>query len=302
MKIEISHDALAKRLFERASTEDKMRLKVKTFIQERYKDFTDPSRRTLLRVADLNYIEPYLKSLTTALSAEEQLFIRRSQNRKFWIRAMIGVATFLVFAIMFATLIQVNTSKNRFASLNATLRTVNEENEGKQKELEKINKEQQELLAKFGIQGGDLKKTQDSLNKVSRQREELIESLEAKNKELEKAQRELAAANNKLKAAYEKLNQENTRVVAERNQLKTEKINFQTSQSLSQKAQDAYKKGNTSEAFKAAAEAWQLDNNSPTAIEVLRKINTDLTGAPNWSMPPKRIIEQHATKFKFKLK
>jgi hypothetical protein len=302
MKIEISHDALAKRLFERASTEDKMRLKVKTFIQERYKDFTDPSRRTLLRVSDINYIEPYLKSLKAELSADEHLFIRRSQNRKFWIRAMIVFSVFLVFAILLATLIQINIAKNTSESLNASLRTVNVENETKNQKLAEGLKKQEELMAEVGIKSGDLTKTQDSLNKVNRQREQLIKTLEASERNLAAANAKLKATNIKLEAANAKLNQENTKVVAERNQLKNEKMNFQSSQTLSLKAQEAYKKGNTTEAFRAAAEAWQLDNNSPTAIDVLRKINSDITGAPNWSMPAKRIIEQHAPKFKYKLK
>lgn len=100
MKIELSHDALAKRIYEKASTEDKMRLRITNFIRGRYLHYLD--NRILLQTDDLNYVGPYLKGLD--LTEDEQDFLKRStvaaKRRKFGMVAVVSVA-FITMAVLF---------------------------------------------------------------------------------------------------------------------------------------------------------------------------------------------------------
>lgn len=90
MKIELSHDLLAKKIHEKASAEDKMLLRVRKFIQNRFNYFNES--KALLSLNDINYISPYLDKLS--LEPHETRFIRRSKDR-IWIIA--GTAAFVVF-------------------------------------------------------------------------------------------------------------------------------------------------------------------------------------------------------------
>lgn len=74
MKIELAHDSLAKKIYDMASTEDKMLIKVHQFIGNRLVYYLDSG--VLLDRDSLNYIAPYATKLT--LNKEEQAFVNKS--------------------------------------------------------------------------------------------------------------------------------------------------------------------------------------------------------------------------------
>lgn len=76
MKIELYHDILAKKVYEKASADEKMRLKIERFIRERY-DFYRESN-ALMTVNDLDYVTPYLDKVL--LPPEQLDFIRESRR------------------------------------------------------------------------------------------------------------------------------------------------------------------------------------------------------------------------------
>lgn len=94
MKLEISHDALARTIYEKASAEDRTRLKIKTFIITRYEHYKE--NRSLLKKEDINYISPYLGQID--LNKDQKKFIRKSYN-SYKIRiAMLVISTLVIIA------------------------------------------------------------------------------------------------------------------------------------------------------------------------------------------------------------
>lgn len=76
MKLELSHDTLAKAIYDKASREDKMLIKKQNFINRRYKYYT--ASKVLLDRKDLNRITPHLNKLN--LEREVLSFVRKSQS------------------------------------------------------------------------------------------------------------------------------------------------------------------------------------------------------------------------------
>lgn len=98
MKIELSHDLLAKKIYDKASTEDKMLIKIRNFIKNRFAYFKE--NKVLLSREDLHYIEPYLSQLT--LEQHELIFIDRSKH-KIWLQRaiIIGLVIVIVFVLAY---------------------------------------------------------------------------------------------------------------------------------------------------------------------------------------------------------
>jgi hypothetical protein len=98
MKIELSHDLLAKKIYDKASTQDKMLMKIRNFIKDRFAYFKE--NKVLLSKEDLNYIGPYTKQLT--LERYELIFIDRSKNALRLRRAaIIGLAIAVIFVLAY---------------------------------------------------------------------------------------------------------------------------------------------------------------------------------------------------------
>ncbi len=97
MKIEIVHDSLAKKIYQLASNEDKMLIKINTFIQNRHLYYEET--QTLLSKRDLKYIDPYLSK--TTLSPEQTILIRKSRQKASSARvAFIAVRVLSLVAII----------------------------------------------------------------------------------------------------------------------------------------------------------------------------------------------------------
>lgn len=97
MKIELSHDSLARRIYEKASTEDKMLLEKQNFIKNRYSYYL--KSKILLDEESLKYIRPYLIKLS--LDKNILVFIRKSEahvnRRSFLIGGVILCSTLILF-------------------------------------------------------------------------------------------------------------------------------------------------------------------------------------------------------------
>lgn len=116
MKIELSHDLLAKKIHEKASAEDKMLLRIRKFIQERFNYFRES--KALLSLNDINYISPYLDKLS--LEPHETRFIRRSKDRIWWLAGAAGLAVLSFVGVIFFFINRTNKielkSKERMAA------------------------------------------------------------------------------------------------------------------------------------------------------------------------------------------
>lgn len=77
MKYELSHDILAKKVYEKSSQEDKMLRKIETFVKERHDYFL--LQGVMLVKEDLQYVSPYLKQID--ILDEERKFIEKSAKK-----------------------------------------------------------------------------------------------------------------------------------------------------------------------------------------------------------------------------
>lgn len=99
MKIELSHDILARKIYDKASTEDKLILKIENIIHEDYLRYLD--RKLLMNTEDYEYIYQFLDAVN--ISDEEEEFIEKSRKaidqkkraRNIIIFSIIGVLTLL---------------------------------------------------------------------------------------------------------------------------------------------------------------------------------------------------------------
>ena len=76
MKVELSHDILAKRIYDKASSEDKMRLKIHQLLDDRLIYYKES--KAVLSKDDLTYIAPYLDSIE--LTPDEAQLIQASRQ------------------------------------------------------------------------------------------------------------------------------------------------------------------------------------------------------------------------------
>lgn len=110
MKIELSHDTLAKSIYDKFSEEDKMRAQIRQLLMERLVDYKD--HQTLLSKEDLNYIEPYIDSI--ALDREALAFIKKSERRlkRRKKQISIGILVVIILLVIFNLMTRYANRKN----------------------------------------------------------------------------------------------------------------------------------------------------------------------------------------------
>lgn len=79
MKIEITHDIIAKKIFERGSEEDKLFSRSTRLVKERFEASKDTA--TYLTDRELEFIEPQYNALEATLTKEEFKFVKDSQRQ-----------------------------------------------------------------------------------------------------------------------------------------------------------------------------------------------------------------------------
>ncbi|WMX13713.1 MULTISPECIES: hypothetical protein [unclassified Aureispira] len=229
MKIELSHDLLAKKIYDKASTEDKMLIKIRNFIKNRFAYFKE--NKVLLSREDLDYISPYLKQLT--LEQHELIFIDRSKQALVLQRAVIiGIAIAVVFVITYF--------------MNKT---------------EQVKVENQELLAKQLLEYKEIEAEAQALSSA------LVESregLDATKEELRLALLKLQQKNDTLLHDYAsyKVHHDD-----DKEQLLQELKIAQSSKLSELAAPIVY--DNRKYAFQLARKAWELNPENQQAMKVI---------------------------------
>lgn len=96
MKIELTHDILAAKIYDRVSSDEKTLRKVEKFIGDRYQFYE--ARHVLLGKDDIDYINPYLKNVD--ISKEEDIFIKRSKSALQRKRRLLMALAALIFLLI----------------------------------------------------------------------------------------------------------------------------------------------------------------------------------------------------------
>lgn len=303
MKLEISHDSLAKHIYEKASADDKMRKKISDFITTRYKFYQD--NKSLLRSDDLHYVEPYLNEIE--LPQEQDDFVKKSQEletrqRWLWIGGTIAIVLLLTALAgiafwgwnssaihedqLMASAAELKTEQKENHSLIHKLRSTN-------KQLKETKEENQRLADSLAAQGG-VPVNIDSLSDGQKKamiltlignRKDLEEEKEVMQtryvEDIEKERNEIAKQKEREKLKEIKLAKENeakrVQQLLERkyNQLIQQKeleLRRAKSLALSAKALTAFERNELKTAFELASESFKLDKKNKEAIEVLQKI------------------------------
>ena len=165
---EIASAVLASHIFEKIESENRVLRKVETFIHDRFSTFRE--NKNLLNQDDLNYINPYLSSIS--ISTDEAAFIEKSKTkisrrRRYLIMAVIVIVSALAALAFSAFLQSQEAQKQRDIAENASLelKDANEELEkAKQSEIDKNqllasnNKELDEAKRKAEKESDDNKK------------------------------------------------------------------------------------------------------------------------------------------------
>ena len=105
MRVELYHDILARKVFEKASVEEKARLKIERFVRERYRYFKE--NQELLTKKELDYITPYLGKLELEpvyrefISASQEDIKRKRKRRQL---TVLGILTVLLFSLVLSLL------------------------------------------------------------------------------------------------------------------------------------------------------------------------------------------------------
>lgn len=290
MKVEIAHDTLAKKVYEKSSTQDKMRLRVINFIRTSYIYYQDSS--VLLKKDDLNYISPYLDDIS--LNKEEDNFIKKSKavaQRRF-VLAVLGVFITIVVLIIFwrlAVIRETEADKLREKALitNKDLtRTVKqleyEKNLGKQY-LDSIDNQSNTI----SIQNDTIKGLMLNLAKQRDSLQDLSILLAKKNETLEVEKREISEEKEVIAKEKEQIAKEMTAVQKLKKTAEEERA-IARSAALSSLARLAYESGDEKYAFRLAASSWELNQQNKQACNVLYDLHN-----PNVSYPQTHTANQY---------
>ncbi len=253
MKIELSHDLLAKKIHEKASQEDKMLLRIRKFIQDRFTYFNES--KALLSLKDINYISPYLDKVS--LEPHEQRFIRRSKDR-IWIFA---IALALVILGVWGTIVYL---MNRTTKLEA------------------------QNSARMAAQIARYQEVSEHANQLSEALTASREGLDATEEELRLALLALQERNDTLVNSYATyiVKQDNTT-----DQLKND-LKIAQSARLSELSAPLVSLNNAY-AFRLAAEAWNLNPDNQQAMRSLYRIVNLPSSEPLSKQQTRNIIKKY---------
>jgi WD40 repeat protein len=100
---EIAHDALAQRIDDKRSVEEKAFLKIEKLVKDLFAAYEDTT--ALLTKEELNYIEPYEEKLKSKLDSKEINFIAKSRKKASKRRRVIvfGTAAIIIILLLLAT-------------------------------------------------------------------------------------------------------------------------------------------------------------------------------------------------------
>lgn len=286
MKIEISHDTLARTVYDKATAEDRMRLRVLNLIKAKHQLFQE--NQTYLTSDELRSILQFERQLE--LTTSERTFLSRS---KFLAQKQM---MFVVF-FSFIAIITLGSFLMYYYNNNITIHKQNLAYAISQDSLSEAN-------AALAIKFEELR-VKDSIHESLTERigddQQIIMMT---HKELQDALTEVTALNNKLLESQKALEQERNGLKIDK-RLLTEKLSKQDkierenkviqeklssaeqSQKLSQKAHGIL--NNTEnpsdkqykEAFQLARYAWETSKSNSQAMDILNEINNQKIKRPS---------------------
>lgn len=289
MKIELSHDTLAKTVYERASASDRMRLRVLNLIRVKYQLYEVD--HVLLTSEEVKAVAPFEDELS--LTPEEQTFLRNSKiraNRNLIIFIVgSGIATFVVVGTLLWFL-------SYFVANNNKLEESNKLYQESEWALEEANKDLASKLAELKTKDSmhtvlleEIGKGEQIINMTNRELQEALTELKIANEALAASKKALEQERDKLKQDKEGLREELTKQVKIANEVYRTRAKLsaiEKSQKLSQRAhkilQDkSLSENDYKEAFQLARYAWGLSKNNSQAMDVLNTIGNEKLNRSN---------------------
>lgn len=306
MKIELAHDLLARRIYDKSSAEDKTRLKINNFIKQRFQFYESSQRRILLKRTDLNYIEPYLSQLV--LTDEEQKFIDRSK-KVIKRRIAITIAFIIVTIIgLFVYSQLMRKWKNDAMEAEEKAKVIGGKLEAANNNLKRAVQQNEEITAfvdtvsdRLGISRGSdrsviiaaVNKHLHAMEEVDSVNKAMMSKLARKEADLKKADLqytqhirqivELTKQNDKLTAENKTLRDKlsnNTNTTTLTSSKVTE------ANTLAGHALSALRKGDKNLAFQLASAAYNRDSKNEEAEKILRGLAKERLDAITYKTAP----------------
>ncbi len=283
MKIEISHDTLAKAVFDRASSDDRMRLRVASLIKAKYE--LNKERNTFLSGDELKFIAPFENRII--LSDGEKRFVGRSKfyaKRQMFALGVIivNVVIILIWLSMSYRQANMQTVKAHFA-LKEHFDALNEKKDSIANLLEYlVEKDSTQQVLRESI-----KDRETVINMTNSELQNVLKELQVANEELKKKTEELRIERDKLHNSNIELATRLKNTTAESKKAmsalsadaKSQKLSRQAQQLLSSSknpSEEQYK-----QAFRMARAAWEMKNSNSQAMDILNEIKNKKLKQPS---------------------
>jgi hypothetical protein len=277
MKVEISHDTLAKTVFEKVSAEDRMRLRVANLIKAKF--LFHQEKNTFLTADELKFIAPFESQLT--LSDEESRFITRSKILARKQSIALVTVIFISVAILVWFMMGYRNANKKLIISNTTLE---EKQDSLAIALDDIIAKNQDLMKKDSISRALRERIRDDqgiINMTTKELQEALNDLRVANLELEKNKKELEKERDILRLDKRDLTAKLRTKSADNEKIRSALSVVGRSQKLSQTAQEilnSEEKANDKEykeAFRLARAAWEMSKGNSQAMDVLNRINNE---------------------------
>jgi len=288
LKIEISHDTLAKTVYDKASAEDRMRLMVGNLFKVKYRLFKE--EHVYLTSEELKSIAPFEQQLD--LTSDEKSFLSSSRIRA-RSQLIIGVVIFLVVGtIIMITLggfaYYYKNTNDKMERVHSKLmvskdsvNTVNNSLKIKFEELRLKDSIQESLTERIGNDQEIIKMTNEELQKA-------LTKLNILNQKLEKSKQRVEQERDGLKTEKKSLTERLRVQINQQDAIIKEKLSVvDQSQKLSQTAHSILNSSANptdaeyKEAFQLARYAWEMSKSNSQAMDVLNQINNSKLKSTN---------------------
>lgn len=303
MKIEIAHDMLARTVYQKADVDDKTRLKVASFIHNKYVFYQETNK--LLNSDDIAYISHFDNQIV--LSNAESKFIADSRRKVKIVNWSIWISIGIIFGALIWLVISNNSAWKETQKTNIALAEEQKALMVTKDSIQQLLDNENELKKQVMVQDDRLNKSKEELEVLATERKILIIELERTNQALREAYAKIEAEQKILQRDQVQLEGALKKKIAENTLAKRTLSNTQKSLRLSQKAQllMASNGGNPTdlqikEAFRLAREAWERFEDNSQAMDVLSEIRAAKLNKSNGGFLDKEAPKYTYTKSQIK--
>lgn len=286
LKIEISHDTLARTVYDKASAEDRMRLRVLNLIRAKHELFRE--NQTYLTSDELKSIAQFEQQLE--LTAGERTFLSRS---KFLAQKQMMIVAFFVIIVVcilasFSMYYRNNNitihGKNEALAISQdSLKNANTHLAIKLEELRVKDSIHESLTERIGNDEQIIKMTNKEL-------QDALNELRLLNQKLEESKRVVEEERDVLRGDKRRLTERLSKqeeIEQEHKVIKEKLSSAQQSQKLSQKAHSILNSTENpsnaqyKEAFRLARYAWETSKSNSQAMDIINQINNKKLKRPS---------------------